>query len=155
MRRIVSPRASLPVTAEWIEELSLERYRPMMRLLDRRDLEFLREQPGYTPGLMTRLRAQRCQIFRGYLRCLNQDFARVVLALKLVLLHSQDDRPELAAALLRQQFLFAAGLGAAQVRLLLYRWGWCGVDVAGLVRIFDTMRLELQNLVPAALGVES
>ena len=28
----------LPVTAAWIDELSVERYRPMMRLLDSRDV---------------------------------------------------------------------------------------------------------------------
>ena len=57
------PRQQLPVTAEWIDELSIERYRPMMRLLDSGDIEFLRAQPGFTPKMVTKLRAQRCQIF--------------------------------------------------------------------------------------------
>src|ERR1035441_9092708 len=83
LRKLDSANRSLPVTAEWIDELSTGRYRPMMRLLDSRDIEFLRSQAGFTPKMEARLRAQRCQIFRGYLRCLDMDFQRVCVALKL------------------------------------------------------------------------
>jgi hypothetical protein len=155
VRRIVSPQTSLPVTAGWIDALSIERYRPMMRLLDSEDLEFLRSQPGFTPRMAAKLRIQRCRIFRGYLRSLSNDFARVCVALKIVMFQSLDDRPDLAKALLRQQALFAAGIAAANVRLFLYRWGLCSADVTGLVKIFDGMRLELQTLVPATLGMEA
>jgi hypothetical protein len=148
-RRLVSPATHLPVTANWIGELSLERYRPMLHLLDSEDLEFLRSQPGFTPGLAGRLRAQRCQIFRGYLRCLNQDFQRVMMALKLILAYSPHDRPDLASLLMHQQLRFGLAMAAVHVRLFLYRWDCCGVDVSALVRIFDSMRLELQALVPA------
>ena len=154
-RRIASPQTSLPVTAGWIDALSVERYRPMMRLLDSEDLEFLRLQPGFTPQIATRLRIQRCRIFRGYLRCLSDDFAQVCTAMKIVLLQSRDDRPDLAKALVRQQALFAAGMAAVHVRLFLYRWGLCSADVTGLVKIFDGMRLELQTLVPATMGMEA
>ena len=93
VRRLGSADRSLPVTAEWIDELSTDRYRPMMRLLDSRDIEFLRSQAGFTPKMESKLRAQRCQIFRGYLRCLDMDFQRVCMALKLVLVQSEQDRP--------------------------------------------------------------
>jgi len=155
VHRVASPKASLPVTAGWIDALSIERYRPMVRLLDSEDLEFLRSQPGFTPSMATRLRIQRCQIFRGYLRCLNNDFAKVCMAIKILLLQSRYDRPDLAAVLVRQQVLFTAGMAAVHFRLLLYRWGWCGADVTGLVKIFDSMRLELQTLVPATMGMEA
>ncbi len=88
-RKLAFTDTSLPLTAEWIDELSIERYRPMMHLLDGGDLEFLRSQPGFTPGMATKLRLERCQIFRGYLRCLRTDFQRVCAALKLLMLHSQ------------------------------------------------------------------
>ena len=142
----------LPVTAEWIDELSIERYRPMLRLLDSADLEFLREQPGYTPAMESNLRAQRCHIFRGYMRCLNMDFRRVCVALKLLMAHSQQDRPDLAAILMHQQILFASGILAVEARLLLYRWGICTVDVTSLVQIFDGMRLELRHRMPASVA---
>jgi hypothetical protein len=155
VRRVASPKATLPVTAGWINALSIERYRPMARLLNSEDLEFLRLQPGFTPRMATRLRIQRCQIFRGYLRCLNNDFAKVCMAIKILLLQSRYDRPDLAAILVRQQVLFAVGMVAVHFRLFLYRWGWCGADVTGLVQIFDSMRLELQTLVPSAAGMEA
>jgi hypothetical protein len=149
-RRLGSSGSSLPVTAEWIEELSMEPYRPMMRLLNGQDLEFLRSQPGFTPAMATRLRAQRCQVFRGYLRRLNADFGRVCTALKLVMLHSGTDRPDLASVLVNHQLMFAYAMSLVHVRLLLYRWGLGSVDVASLVKLFDVMRLELQSMVPMA-----
>jgi hypothetical protein len=152
VRRLGSPAHCLPVTAEWIDELSIERYRPMLRLLESSDLEFLRAQPGYSARMESNLRAQRCQIFRGYLRCLNVDFRRVCTALKLLMAQSQHDRPDLAAALVHHQFMFTSGMLAIYVRLLLYRWGICTVDVSALVQIFDVMRLELRNLKPAPIA---
>jgi hypothetical protein len=141
----------LPVTAEWIEELSIERYRPMLRLLDSEDLEFLRSQPGYSPRVEANLRAQRCQIFRDYLRSLNADFRRVCMALKLIMAQSRQDRPDLASALIHHQIMFTSGMIEIQVRLVLYRWGIGTVDVSSVVQIFDVMRLELRTLMPATV----
>ncbi len=149
IRKVAVAGGRLPVTAEWIDELSTERYRPMMRLLDGEDLEFLRSQPGFTPRMANKLRVQRCQIFRGYLRCLNADFGRVCAAIKVLMLQSRNDRPDLATALLRYQASFACGILMVQFRLFLYRWGLCAVDVTSLVRMFDVMRMELRTLVPA------
>jgi hypothetical protein len=149
-RKLSSPGSCLPVTAEWIEDLSLEHYRPMMRLLDGQDLAFLRSQPGFTPAMEAHLRVQRCRVFRGYLRCLNADFSRVSTALKLVMLHSGMDRPDLASVLLHHQLMFASGVAMVQVRLFLYRWGVGTVDVTSLVKLFDVMRLELRSMVPMA-----
>ena len=77
VRKVAVSGGSMPVTAEWIDELSIERYRPMIRLLDGQDLEFLRSQPGFNAAMASKLRVQRCQIFKGYLKCLEADFARV------------------------------------------------------------------------------
>lgn len=150
LRKVAVSGSSLPVTAEWIDELSVERYRPMVRLLDGEDLEFLRSQPGFTPKMATKLRIQRCQIFREYLRCLNADFGRVCAALKVLMLQSRNDRPDLAAALVRHQATFFWGMFLIQVRLFLFRWGVCGVDATSLVKVFDLMRIELRTLVPVA-----
>lgn len=153
LRRLGSADRTLPVTAEWIDELSTDRYRPMMRLLDSGDIEFLRSEAGFTSKLESKLRAQRCQIIRGYLRCLDMDFQRVCTALKLVLVQSEQDRPDLSAVLVHHRIMFASGLLAVHFRLFLYRWGICTVDVNHLVRIFDVMRIELRNLVRAATPV--
>jgi hypothetical protein len=153
VRMLGSTDRSLPVTAEWIDDLSTDRYRPMMRLLDSRDIEFLRSQAGFTPKMESRMRAQRCQIYRGYLQCLNMDFQRVCTALKLVLVQSEQDRPDLSSILLHNQILFATGLLAVHFRLMLYGWGICTVDADGLMRIFDGMAFELQHRVPSAAPV--
>ena len=152
-RKLAFTDTSLPLTAEWIDELSVERYRPMMHLLDGGDAEFLRSQPGFTSGMAAKLRIERCQVFRGYLRCLRTDFQRVCAALKLLMLHSRDDRPDLAGVLVHQQLMFECGLVLVGFRLFLYRFGLCGVDVTDLVKIFDLMRLELRRLVPATAAV--
>jgi hypothetical protein len=78
---MVARPGSLPVTADWIDELSMDRYRPMLRLLDEREFQELRSHPGFTPQMASQLRRQRCRIFRGYLRSLSGDFSRVCMAL--------------------------------------------------------------------------
>ena len=155
VRRAAFAGGRLPVTAEWIEELSTERYRPMLRLLDSSDLQFLRSQPGFNPRLAARLRFQRCQIFRGYLRCLNTDFQRVCAAIKILMMQSRYDRPDLARVLIHHQMTFAFGMLMVQCRMVLYLWGVCGVDVSSLIKIFDLMRLELRSLAPAAAAANA
>jgi hypothetical protein len=150
VRRLSASGGSLPVTAAWIDELSIERYRPMMRLLDSRDVDFLRAQPGFTPAMVRRLRSQRAQAFKGYLRCLSLDFSRMCAAIKLLMLQSRRDRPDLAEALVRHQFLFASGMLVVHCRLFAYRLGLGGVDATALVQIFDVMRVELRSMVPVA-----
>ena len=151
LRNLACAESSLPVTAEWINELSTDRYRPMMRLLDPEDLKFLRSQPGYTKQMEARLRTQRCQIFRGYLRCLNLDFQRVATALKIVMTQSDHDRPDLAAVLLHRQLQFALGMQIVHFRLFLFRYGVGHVNVASLLGTFDFMRVELGSLIPASV----
>jgi len=155
IRRITYSSAHLPVTAGWIDELSSERYRPMLRLLDGGDLDFLRSQPGFTTHVAARVRKQRCQIFRGYLSCLSNDFGRICMAVKLLMLQARDDRPDLATLLLRHQVEFAVGMATVYVRLFLYRWGFCGVSVTGLMKTFDAVRVQLQTLAPVTMGMEA
>jgi len=149
IRNILRTGSNLPLSADWIEELSIERYRPMLRMLDSADIEFLRSQPGFTPQMGAKLRQQRAQMFSGYLRSLESDFARVCSATKLVMLHSNQDRPDLARTLLRQQFQFATGMLNVRCQLFLYRWGLCGVEVSSLLKLFDGVRLELRSVIPA------
>ncbi len=141
--------AELPVTTDWIDDLSVERYMPMLRLLAEDDIRSLNEHPGCTPRMVARFRAQRCRAVRGYLRLMQADFGRVCTALKVVMAQSQQDRPDLASSLIRSQITFACGMAAVQFRLLLYRWGLGRVEVAGLVKVFEGLRLQLRAQVPA------
>lgn len=143
---------TLPVTADWIEELSLDRYRPMQRMLDEEEFRSLRTQPGVSPRMAARLRRERCRIFRGYLRSLRTDFARVCLALKLLMMQASEDRPDLAEVLVRTQIAFAWSVLLVQVRVTLFRYGIGKVSLGNLLSLFDGLRLELRTLVPAGVS---
>ena len=148
VRRLGADSQTLPVTTEWLSELSADRYLPMTHLLEITDFQFLREQQGYTSAMGRRLRCQRAEAFRGYLRLLESDFNRVAVALQLILAQSSYDRPELASALLHRRLTFVCRVIEVQVRLSLFRFGWNGVDGAELIRLFEGMSLELRTLVP-------
>lgn len=151
-RRFSAP-ATLPVTAAWIDELSVDRYQPMRRLLAGEDLGYLRSRPGFTVRMAADFRRQRCRIFQSYLECLQSDFQRVCMALKIVMVQSRHDRPDLAALLIHSQRAFVFGLMMVHGRMLLYRVGLGTVEVSELLKLFDTARLELRSLVPAQMGM--
>ena len=136
------------LNADWLYQLSVDRYRPMLRLLDGHDFRLLRSQPGFTADMVKRVRLQRCQIFRHYLASLNSDFRQVVQALKLLTAQSPQDRPNPGRHLLYMQILFALGIALARVRLVLYRWGLASVDISSLVAMFDFVRERLREFEP-------
>jgi hypothetical protein len=147
IRKVASPKNSHPVTAEWIEELSVSRYQPMLQLLDEREVRAL-ERQGAEPDRVAQFRCERTRIFREYLKRLHGDFASICLALKVVMLQSAIDRPDLAATLVRARIGFAKGIISVQAHLVLYELGIGNVDVRSLLTLFDTMRLELRGLTP-------
>jgi hypothetical protein len=140
----------VPVTTDWLEDLSIDRYRAMLRLLDDAELQFLREQPGYSPQIEKRFRKKRCEVARVYLREMRGDFKRICAVLKIFIVQSQQDRPDLASALMQSQWAFARGVLAYEFRLVLFRYGLPGLDVPEIFGIFEGMRLELRTLIPAA-----
>jgi hypothetical protein len=150
-RQLTAPSRTLPLTTEWLAEISPERYKPMLRLLDDQDVRFLRAQPDFTPVMERSLRNHRSQIFSGYLKSLETDFQRVCTALKLVLTHSRSDRPELASALVKAQCSFGLGVLMIRCHLVLYRWNLASVDVSEVVKVFEGVRIELRTLVPVAM----
>jgi len=150
--RKLGPRPeALPVNTDWINDLSVDRYRPMLRMLNEEDFRMLRAQPGFTPRMAAIARRQRCRIFRGYLGSLRGDYQRICLALKLLMLQAGEDRADLASALVRSQLAFTYGMAMVRIHLLLFRFGIGTVDMASLLKVFDGLRLELRSMVPAAL----
>ncbi|HLK49480.1 MAG TPA: hypothetical protein VKT49_15165 [Bryobacteraceae bacterium] len=148
LREMGCAERCLPITADWISELSAERYRPMLRLLDTDELDLLKSQPHFTAGQESQFRSNRAQIFRGYLRCLHADFLRISMAIRVLMVQSRDDRPDLARVLIRRRTVYAAAAAAVHLRLFLYERGVCGVDATGLMRTFEEMRRELRSLLP-------
>src|SRR5579862_4712558 len=149
-RRLIAGPKSLPVSVDWINDLSIARYRPMERLLSEGDFRFLVSQPGIDKKALRRMRTERRKIFRGYLACLSRDFSLVGAALRLMMMYSAQDRPDLAGILYKQQALFVLGMMRVQWRLVLHAFGLGNVDVSGLVRAMEFMRLELRQMIPAA-----
>jgi hypothetical protein len=148
-RRLIAGPKSLPVSVDWINDLSAVRYRPMERLLSEEDYLFLAKQAGFDKKALRRIRSERRRVFRGYLACLSRDFSLVGAALRLMMMYSAQDRPDLAGILYKQQVLFAYGMLAVQWRLVLHTCGLGTVDVRGLVGAMEYMRLELRQMIPA------
>jgi hypothetical protein len=148
-RRLIAGPKSLPVSVDWINDLSIARYRPMERLLSEDDYRFLASQPGFDKRMLRRIRSERRKVFRGYLACLRRDFSLIGTALRMMMTYSTQDRPDLAGILLKQQALFALGMLAVQWRLVLHACGLGTVDVRGLVGAMEFMRLELRQMIPA------
>jgi hypothetical protein len=143
-------KEGLPV--DWENIFAPSRYKPMERLLDPADHEFLASQPSYSRRMGRRFRAKRIAVFRGYARCLGRDFARVSNALKMLMVHAPVDRSALAGLLLRQRLMFSYTMFLLEVKLALHSFGWSAptVDVRNLVGALDAMRSQLQALAAVA-----
>ena len=120
-RHFAAPQP-ISVTAEWIDELSIDATN-LLRLLDEERSQFFRTQPDFTPKMATRLRIQECQLFHERLRHRKNDFKLVCMALKVIIVESKHDRPDLAWALVRNQTTFASGMMMVRFQLVRYRYG--------------------------------
>jgi hypothetical protein len=133
--------ASSPAEAD--SDFSTARYRPMMRLLENKDLEFLAAQPGYRPEIGAKLLRERRTIFRMYLRELAADFHRLHAHARKIAADSQIQHADLVGLLIRQQLTFWRAMAAIELRMLA---GWTGagaIDVRGLVESIEAMRVDL------------
>jgi hypothetical protein len=144
--RTLASRQNIDVPMDELLVLSPDKYRPMTRLLQEEDFRFLSSQPGFSPRLGRHFRTERRRIFRGYLRSLSKDFARVSLACQMLIIHASDDRGDLATSLIRKRLMFRFGMVAIQGRLLLHTAGVGTVDVRGLVESLETMQAQIQML---------
>lgn len=133
---------------------AMMRYAPMQRLLDNTDYRFLAMHPAFGKARARALRARRRRVFRGYLRCLSRDYARVCASIRNVMIESGIDRPDLAKALLRNRAVFTAALFAIEFRLILHACGWGTVDVRDMVSALEGMRRQLDTLVTGGIGLQ-
>jgi hypothetical protein len=148
--RLSSSRQTVAAPRNWDSIFTPSRYKPIERLLDPADYRFVKSQAGDSRRIVRRLRGQRIEIFRGYVRCLARDFSRVSSALKFVMVHGSVDRSALAGLLLKQRMLFSVHLMSIEAMLVLHRFGWSvpSVDVQRLVEALDMLRTQLQVLAP-------
>lgn len=122
-----------------------DRYRPMLRLLSDSDLNF----PGISSTLRNRIRGQRRDLFRGYLRCLTRDYGTLLAGIREIMAESNVDRPDLAKALAKNRMMFAMALWRIEANLQLHALGIGKVDVAGLVDALGALR-GMANTMTAA-----
>ena len=144
--RTLAFRQNIEVPMDELLVLSLDKYRPMERLLQEEDFRFLASQPGFSPRLGRHFRTERRRIFRCYLRNLSKDFSRISLACQMLVIHAADDREDLAKSLIRKRLMFRFGMFAIEGRLLLHTAGVGTVDVRGLVESLETMQTQIQML---------
>ena len=88
LTRHFATQKSVSVTPEWLDELSVETGE-LLRLA------------GEEPDI------QRCQRLHEQLPRLKEDFKLICLAIKVIMVQSNRDRPDLAWALVRSQVTFA------------------------------------------------
>jgi hypothetical protein len=147
VRRLTAPGVDRD-DLQRIENFSLMSYVPMNRLLNKADIEFLRSQPGYEPGLDQKLRAERRAVFRTYLRSLTRDFNALHKATRTFVADSPVDQPELTRQIVRTSFRFWYGVSLVHYRLLLDAVNLepTSVSVADLVNATGWMNQQLREL---------
>jgi hypothetical protein len=128
--------------AEWLDGFSLESYAPMWRLLDERDIQFLRKQPGFRPALAKRLQAERRKAFIDYLWLMTADFNQLLKIGRMMLMGSKVDRPEFARALGRHRNRFYFSVCAIRCKLALAPFG---IQVEG-PELLNSLRGVLQQV---------
>jgi hypothetical protein len=127
---------------------STTRYRPMLRLLSEEDLGLLESNAA----LRKTLRTERRRLFRSYLRCLEKDYAGLLACIRLAMVQSGLDRPDLARALARNRAFFAIAMCKIELRLALHASGAANVQISGLVDAFEALRTELATPAPAPMA---
>ena len=129
----LSSRDRLSVPPEdWEGIFSPARYHAMERLLDDADAEFLRSHRSFDRKAEKAFRSTRIHLFRGYMRQLSADFNRICKALKVLMVHSQVDRPDLAGLIMKKQFTCSLAMMKLELKLTLYGFGWTGCGEHGI-----------------------
>jgi hypothetical protein len=129
------------------EDMSWRNY-PVSRLLDPADFEYLRRR-GVSEANVRKLRAERRNIFRLCLRSLAMDFNRVQGALKIMLVQSTHDRPELATLLATQRVLFYRNLLLVEAWLVLHACGFDQMPAIDVLQPLQIIQAQLRQLAPA------
>ena len=142
-RLISRERIALPVD-ESDAICSPTRYRVMERLLAEADQKIVASLGDRR--MARKFRRVRVKIFRSYVLQLAEDFNRICKAIKLLMVTSQGDRPDLAGFLLKQQLVFSFAMMSVELKLLLYGFGWSKVDLRRLAESVDAVCAQLRSL---------
>lgn len=125
-----------------------DRYRPMTRLLDQEDFEFLAAQPGFRPEIARKLRTQRRRVMRMYLRAVSKDFNLLHARARRLVAAAPEEHHNLVGVLIRQRATFFRVRSMVEMRLAL-DWLLPGtVDIRPLIGALEKLQAELQMPAP-------
>jgi hypothetical protein len=127
-------------------------YRPMRRLLDPAEFRHLRDR-GISKDVVNKLRSQRRDLYRSYVRSMAQEFKRVHNALKSLLVCSYSDRPDLATFLTKQTILFHRNMILVELRLTLHAFGVDAMPEIDLFPSLEMLQAQFRQLVPVTATV--
>ncbi len=143
-------QTSLP-DAAWLHDFSPEKYRPMLRLLDSQDYDWLTSQ-GMEKSAIRELRTERRRIFGTYLQNISRDFGKLHSAASALVLALPGDEPELAGRLLTVRVQFQRTMMLVRMNLLLHDLGLGSVDVRQLVSGIEALHQELRPMIAIRSG---
>ena len=121
-RHFAAPQP-ISVSAEWLDQLSIETT-DLLRLLDEEDHKVPPTQPGFTPKSATKFRMRRRHLLQEHLSRLKDDFRLLCMAVKVIIVESKRDRPDLARVLVRSQITFADRMMMVRLHLAWGRLRW-------------------------------
>ncbi len=145
-RKMSFRQRAVEFDVEWLEEFSASRYRPMERLFQGEDYEFLAAQRGYRPELEKKLRAERRKVFRGYLVAMRNDFEKLMAAGKLLYLANPEPDPQFATMLYRHHTTFMKRYYYAYMLLTLQDLGLARADASGLISLLDSIGGQVRGV---------
>lgn len=122
LRKFVLAR-NLEPTYEWFEAFNFARYQGLIHLFAPEDFNFLKSQPGYTPELLARLKADRLAIAQSYLNELQTDVRLLLNFANRASAQSGLDTDDFSAFLLKQEFRFALSMTRLRCELALMKFG--------------------------------
>jgi hypothetical protein len=125
-----------------------DHYRPLERLLQRTDWEYLSAQPGMTSSKIRQFRSQRRKLFRQYLSSLAGDFGSLCFLVKALMVQSSVDRPDLAQSLSKAKTTFYAAMVRIQLHLLVHAVGFptVAIEVGDLTRALEAISAQARIL---------
>ena len=151
LRRLYRPSIQgVPSVEELTTRPPRETYRPMSRLFAEEDFAFL---SGQGPGIIKRLRRQRREVLRLYLRELRADFQRLYALCRILAPKSQD--PNFAPLITQQALSFYGLFLILQVRCALGWYLHVRVDTVDLVTAFDRLAQAARATLPALMPQSS
>ena len=119
----------------------ISHYRPMLRLLEDEDID-----PTLEPGTRGEVLARRRQLFREYLLDVGKDYGRLLARIRLIMVESAVDRPDLAKALLRHRSSFAIAMCRIEFRLRLHELGIGAEDLSGFADVINVLHCQVAAL---------